>query len=223
MSMPSSGKPVKEDDEVKGYQRGEDEYVLLEDDELEAVGLESTRTIDIERLPRPTVSAGSGTTGHTISRPTIRLARKPSVSSAMRWDRPARSASLALSCTAASGLSCLNPKARGSFCGPCATATRCVDPDDYFAEIGESKIDPKLMNLVTTLIDERTKAWDPAMVRDPVQARLLDIIASKKKGRKRPAKSRTETEAPPSNVINIMDALRRSIGAEGKKSKLPDN
>ena len=42
-----SGKPVDEDDEVKGYQRGEDEYVLLEDDELEAVGLESTRTIDI--------------------------------------------------------------------------------------------------------------------------------------------------------------------------------
>lgn len=40
--------PVAEEDEAKGYQRGEDEYVLLEDEELDAVGLESTRTIDID-------------------------------------------------------------------------------------------------------------------------------------------------------------------------------
>src|SRR6476469_6582305 len=41
-------KPVDEDNEVKGYARGEDEYVVLEDDELESIALESTRTIDIE-------------------------------------------------------------------------------------------------------------------------------------------------------------------------------
>ena len=40
--------PVDEDDEVKGYPRGEDDYVLLEDDEIEAVGLESARTIDVD-------------------------------------------------------------------------------------------------------------------------------------------------------------------------------
>jgi DNA end-binding protein Ku len=43
-----SGKPVEEDDEVRGYERGEDDYVVLKDEELEAVGLESTRTIDID-------------------------------------------------------------------------------------------------------------------------------------------------------------------------------
>src|ERR1700688_705439 len=43
-----TGKLVDEDAQVKGYPRGENEYVLLEDDELEAVGLESTRTIDID-------------------------------------------------------------------------------------------------------------------------------------------------------------------------------
>ena len=40
-------KPVDEDEEVKGYERGEDDYVMLEDEELESVALESTRTIDI--------------------------------------------------------------------------------------------------------------------------------------------------------------------------------
>src|SRR5690606_13687024 len=45
-----TGKPVSDEDEVKGYPRGEDEYVLLEDEELDAVALESTRTIDIDRF-----------------------------------------------------------------------------------------------------------------------------------------------------------------------------
>ncbi len=51
-----TGKPVAEDDEVKGYPRGEDDYVMLEDDDIEAVALESTRTIDIETfVPRETI------------------------------------------------------------------------------------------------------------------------------------------------------------------------
>ena len=51
-----TGKPVDEDDAVKGYARGEDAYVMLEDDELDAVALESTRTIDIEMfVPRESI------------------------------------------------------------------------------------------------------------------------------------------------------------------------
>merc|ERR1712192_323737 len=44
----ATGKPVDDDDLAKGYPRGDDDYIILEDDELEAVALESTRTIDIE-------------------------------------------------------------------------------------------------------------------------------------------------------------------------------
>jgi len=73
--------------------------------------------------------------------------------------------------------------------------------------------------MVATLIDERTRQWDPDMAADPVQARLLEIIASKKKGKKRPAKAKPEAEQPPSNVINIMDALRKSIRSETGKRK----
>ena len=73
------------------------------------------------------------------------------------------------------------------------------------------------MGLVTKLIDERTKPWDPQMAADPVQEQLLQIIAAKKKG-KRAAKPKRAPE-PASNVVNIMDALRRSIGSEEKASK----
>jgi hypothetical protein len=53
----ASGKPVEEEDQAKGYEVEDDRFVILEDEELEAVGLESTRTIDIERfVPRHDVS-----------------------------------------------------------------------------------------------------------------------------------------------------------------------
>lgn len=51
-----SGKPVTEDDEGRGYQTGDDSYVLIEDEEIDDVALETTRTIDIERfVPRDSI------------------------------------------------------------------------------------------------------------------------------------------------------------------------
>ena len=57
-----------------------------------------------------------------------------------------------------------------------------VRPEDqYFADVKDEKVEPQLKSLVTKLIEERTKEWDPSIVRDPVQDALKDIIASKKK------------------------------------------
>src|SRR5690606_20937404 len=92
------------------------------------------------------------------------------------------------------------------------------DPEHYFGDKKDAKVDPKLMSLVTRLIEERSSPWDPAMVRDPVQERLLDIIAAKKKGRK-PAKPKKTAEKS-GNVVSIMDALRRSLESEsGSKGR----
>jgi DNA end-binding protein Ku len=113
----------------------------------------------------------------------------------------------------------LEPKGKGIVLWTLRYGDEVRDPGEYFDRIGDGKIDPKLMSLATVLIEERIRSWDPDMVSDPVQARLLDLIASKKKGGKRPAQAKAETETPPSNVINIMDALRKSIGSEGGKAK----
>ena len=106
------------------------------------------------------------------------------------------------------------PRGRGMILWTLRYGGEVRDPDDYFGDIPTGKVDPKLLRLAETLIDERSKPWDPSMVRDPVQERLLEIIAAKKKG-KRPAKAKPAVERP-SNVINIMDALRRSIASEGR-------
>jgi DNA end-binding protein Ku len=90
------------------------------------------------------------------------------------------------------------------------------DPGEYFASIRDLKPDPELMRLIGDLIKSRKKAWSPEMVADPVQAKLIDIIEAKKKGAKK-AKAKPSAEPePPTNVINIMDALRRSVAAAKK-------
>ena len=82
-----TGKEVKDEDEVKGYQRGENEYIILEDEELENVALDSTKTIDIDVFSPRDPSNGSGSTRPTTSRQTIRSARRLSRSSGTPWPR----------------------------------------------------------------------------------------------------------------------------------------
>jgi DNA end-binding protein Ku len=214
-----SGKPVADDDEVKGYERGEDEYVLLEDEELDAVALESTRTIDIDKF------VDADTIGWIwLDKPHYLTPDDPVGEEAFSVIRDAMAA------TGTVGISrvvmyrreravMLEPRGKGIVVWTLRYGDEVRKPEDYFGTVGDDKIDPKLMKLVTTLIHERIKPWDPSMVSDPVQAKLLDIIEAKKKGRKRPAKAKSEKEQAPSNVVNIMDALRRSISAEARKSK----
>ena len=68
------------------------------------------------------------------------------------------------------------------------------DAGEYFGAIRDAKPDAELMRLIGDLIKSRKKAWSPDMVADPVQAQLLDIIASKKKGAKK-AKAKPKAEA----------------------------
>ncbi len=92
------------------------------------------------------------------------------------------------------------------------------DPGEYFASIRDVKPDKELMRLIGDLIKSRKKAWSPGIVSDPVRERLLDIIEAKKKGAGKPktARAEAEEEPAPSNVINIMDALRRSVASAQK-------
>jgi DNA end-binding protein Ku len=90
-----------------------------------------------------------------------------------------------------------------------------LEADDYFDSVGDAKADSELMPLIQQLIKQQH--WDPKMVVDPVQDRLLDLIAEKKNALKKPAKRKTKPmvdDTPASNVINIMDALRKSVEAD---------
>ncbi|MGV6874168.1 non-homologous end joining protein Ku [Pseudochelatococcus sp. B33] len=214
-----TGEPVDEDDEVKGYPRGEDDHVLLEDDELETIALESTRTIDIDMfVPSDTIE------WIWYDRPHYLVPDDPVGEEAFSVIRDA------MASTGTVGISrlmlyrreravMLEPRGKGIVLWTLRYGDEVRDEKEYFGNIGDGKVDAGLMRLVSELIEERTTSWHPDMVGDPVQAKLLDIIAAKKKGRRRPARTRGRTEAQPGNVINIMDALRKSIAAEGRRRK----
>lgn len=115
----------------------------------------------------------------------------------------------------------LEPRGKGIVLWTLRYGDEVRDEDTYFAGIDDETADSDMMPLVQQLIKKQTKHWDAKMVIDPVQDRLLDIIAAKKKAMKKPAKAKQPApgKAAPSNVINIMDALKKSVAAESRSSK----
>lgn len=209
-----TGKAVSEDDEVKGYPRGEDDHVVLEEDEIEAVALESTRTIDIETfVPHESIEwIWYDSPHYLVPNDTVGEEAFSVIREAMASTGTVGISRLVLYRRERAVM--LEPRGNGIVLWTLRYGDEVRSAEEYFAGLKQAKPDSKAMALVKTLIEERTRKWDPKMVDDPVQDRLLDIIAAKKKGRKRPAK--TKTPPPAGNVVNIMDALRRSIKAEGK-------
>lgn len=210
-----TNRAVDDDDQATAYQKGDDDYVLLSDEELDAVALESTRTIDIEMFaPRDSIGwiwydqphflvpdDKVGVEAFSVIRDAMKATDTVGISRLVLYRR--ERAVL------------LEPRDNGIVLWTLRYGDEVRDSRDYFADIEGGKVDAKMMATVTALIKARSKPWSAAMVVDPVQKALKEIVASKKK-RGAPAKAKDAGQAP-SNVINIMDALRKSIARDGKR------
>ena len=214
-----TGQPVDEGSEVKGYARDEGSFVLLEDNELESVQLESARSIDIESFtPVDSVDWIWYETPYYLT-PNDKVGEEAYcvIRDAMRSTGMAGVARLVLHRRERAVL--LKPRENGIELWTLRYGEEVRSPGDLFAALGESKPDSKLMELVSELIEKRKKPWSADLVRDPVQERLVEMIDEKKKS-VRPVRRTADAAGaaePQSNVINIMDALRRSVAAETKK------
>ncbi|MGD9543818.1 MAG: Ku protein [Methylocystis sp.] len=213
-----SGAPIGEDDAAKGYPRSEDEYVLLEDEELDALSLDSTRTIDID-----TFAPAASVDWIWFDKPHYLVPDDPIGVEAFSVIRDAMKAT----CTV--GLSRLvmyrreravmiEPRDKGLVLWTLRFADEVRDAKAYFDEALAAPPSAKALGLISKLIEERKSHWDPVMTRDPVQEQLLDIISEKKKEH-RPARGKKQSPATLSNVVNIMDALRKSIDADKRSPK----
>ena len=209
-------KPVDEADEARGYQRGPDDYVLLEEDEIEDVALESTRTIDIGMfVPKDEVGWIWYDKPHYLT-PDDKVGEEAFavIREAMMTNRVVGISRLVMYRRERAVL--LEPRDRGIVLWTLRYGDEVRDADSYFADLGKDRPMPSQLTLMKKYIKARTRKWDASLAGDPVQDRLLDLIESKKKKRRsRPAKPKAE--AQPSNVINIMDALKASL-AKGRKT-----
>ena len=217
-----TGKEVKDEDEVKGYQRGEDEYIILEDEELENVALDSTKTIDISTFtPRHSIEWIWLDTPYYLS-PNDPVGQEAFsvIRDAMESQDMVGISRLVI--TRRERAVMLEPRGKGIVLWTLRYGDEVRDEDTYFAGIGDETADSDMMPLVQQLIKKQTQHWNPKMVIDPVQDRLLDIIADKRKALKKPSKAKAKAPAStpaPSNVINIMDALKKSVAAETRTGK----
>ena len=217
----ATGKPVDDDDEAKGYQVAEDRFIILEQEELDAVALESTRTIDIDMfVPRASIGwiwydkphyllpdDKVGEEAFSVIRDAMAATQMVGISRLVLYRRERAVM--------------LQPRDKGIVLWTLRYGDEVRDPKDYFKEIDPDRGEPKLLKLVTELIEERTKSWEPEMVADPVQDKLLAIIKSKQKkgGARKPAKKEEEPVSKgASNVVSLMDALKKSLEKPKRKA-----
>lgn len=210
-----TGAVVEEEDEVKGYPRGDDEYVMLEDEDLDAVALESTRTIDIQTfVPRDSLAwiwqdkphfllpgSGVGEEAFAVIREAMRKTKTVGISRLVLYRRERAVM--------------LEPRDKGIVLWTLRYGDEVRSVGGAFDAVADEHTDKDARALVERLIEKRTRDWEPDLVQDPVQDRLKQIIASKKKGRRKAAaKSEPAAPAEGGNVISIMDALKRSLESE---------
>lgn len=214
-----SERPVPEENQVKGYETGEGQHIVIEDEEFEAVGLESTRTIDIDRfVPAESIEwIWYDAPYYMVPEEEVGQEAFAVIREAMAATGTVGISRLVLSRRERAVM--LVPRGKGIVLWTLRYGDEVRDPAEIFADIGGKKVESRLVSLVETLIEDLTKPWDESMVHDPVQERLKDIVANKaKKKPKKAAKAKKgEEPEPPSNVVNIMDALRKSISQEKKR------
>jgi DNA end-binding protein Ku len=215
-----TGKEVEEDDEAKGYQRGENDYIILEDEEPENVALDSTKTIDIEKFaPRDTVEWIWLDTPYYMS-PDDPVGEEAFlvIRNAMAAEDMVGISRLVISRRERAIM--LEPRGKGVVVWTLHYGDEVRDENAYFGGIDDGPSDSQVMPLIQQLIKKQTRHWDSKLVADPVQDKLLEIIEAKRKKTKRPEKAKaSEPKATTNNVISIMDALRKSLEAEKRPGK----
>lgn len=204
-----TGKPVADEDEVRGYPKDDDEYVMLEEDELDGVALESTRTIDIEVFaPRSSVGwiwydaphylvpdGKVGEEAFSVIREAMKATKTVGISRVVLYRR--ERAVL------------LEPRDNGIVLWTLRYGDEVRDEKPYFAGIKKAEPEADMKPLMEKLIKSRTKDWSPDLAEDPVQDELLSIIKAKEKGRKA-TKARPKPQSE-GNVVSIMEALKKSL------------
>jgi DNA end-binding protein Ku len=214
-----TGDPVPDQDRVKGYRDKGKHYVLVEDEELDRVALESTHTIDIEAfVPREEVDAIYFDTPYYIV-PSDKAGQEAFavIRDAMEQEGLVGLARVVL--YRRERLLMLQPRGKGILAMTLRYADELRDADTYFDDIPKMRVTKDMLDLAVHILNKKKEHFDPDAFKDRYEAALTALIKAKRGGKELPEAS----EPPASNVVSLMDALRESVKGErgrgGKQSR----
>ncbi|WP_292033925.1 MULTISPECIES: Ku protein [unclassified Brevundimonas] len=205
---PDTG-PVERSSLVKGYAVAKDEYILLTDEEIRSVKLESTKTIDIERfVPEEEIDRLYWDNPYYLA-PAGALAEEAFgvIREAMRSEGKIALGRVVLSTR--ERLLALEPRDQGILAYSLRTQGEVRAMRDVFGAISDTAPDPAMVDIARRIIEQKAGPFDPDQFVDRYEEALKALIASKQKGRK-PVRA---AEPEDTNVVDLMAALRASLKA----------
>ena len=213
-----SGDPVETESQIKGYEVAKGEFIQIEDDEIKSVQLESNHTIDIERfVPRGDIDELYLDSPYYLA-PTDRVGEEAFavIRDAMRAEEMVGLARVVL--FRRERILMLEPRDKGIVATSLRYANEVHAASGYFDEIPDSELPKQMLDLAKHIIEKMTGKFEPEQFEDRYENALIELIRSKQKGMPiKPQPSHRQT-----NVINLMDALRRSVeGAKGEPERAP--
>lgn len=203
-----TGEVVDRDEIVKGYEYDRGRYITVSDDELKALQIESSKIIDLDRfvdrdevdpvyLDKPYYVYPDG----QLAADTFRV-----ISQAMEHKNKVGMGRVTMS--SREHLVLVEPRDGGLVMTTIRSADE-VRPAE-FGPLAKSEIDADMVAIAETIIERRSGAFEPEDFRDKYQDALRELVAEKTKGQ---VVAPREVAEPP-KVINLMDALKRSLAQE---------
>ena len=206
-----TGKPVEAADQVKGYERGPGDFVMLENEEIAAAVPDSDKTLAVQAfIPCAEVDDIYFDRPYYLG-PASPAAREIYV--LLREGLRARNVVAIAQTVLFRRIRTVLVRAHGD---GLIGATLNFDyeirsADEAFQAIPEAKIDREMLDLAKHIIATKRGEFDPRTFDDRYEAALADVVRAKVEGRPLPSRK----PAPPPNLVNLLDALRQSAKASG--------
>jgi DNA end-binding protein Ku len=206
--------PVESADKGRGYEYAKGTYIQVEDEELDAIAVESSHTIEIDKfVPRAQIDERYFDSTYYIT-PNDQVGQDAFavIRDAMRGKDMVALARVVLA--KRERVIMLQPWDKGLMGTTLRYAYEVRDSKDYFDEIPEVKVPGEMLKLAEHILETKRADFEPATFVDHYEDAVVKMLQNKQAGI---VVAKESAPAAPRNVINLMDALRRSV--QGGKSK----
>jgi DNA end-binding protein Ku len=210
--------PVEGEDKGRGYEYSKNAYIPVDDDELDAIAIESNHTIEIDSfVPREQIDERYLDSPYYIT-PNDQVGQDAFavIREAMRGKGMAALGRVVLA--KRERVIMLQPWDKGLMGTTLRYPYETREAKEYFDDIPSVKLQPDMLKLAEHILQSKAADFDPAQFVDHYEEAVVEMLKKKQAGM---PVSREHAAPRPQNVVNLMDALRRSIAQEKAASAPP--